>query len=251
MFERAFHTTSDFPGIFTDAMNVRLLARYEAAAPTYRRWAARYSAADFRPVNVIRAGDFPTPQLVNQAGEIKSGTFGESKELFQVKAYGVKLTVTRQMLINDQLMAIDQVLGSAGVRVADWENGIAYGVLLAGSAAGPTLLTDNKRVFHADHNNLGDAATITVTSVGAGRAAMMKQETLDGIKANFVPVTLLCGPDTITTAEQLVTTITPAAQAQAIPESIRRLTPIGDATATSTASRARGSPARTFSTSRA
>jgi hypothetical protein len=58
---------------------------------------------------------------------------------------------------------------------------------------------------------------------------MMKQTTLDGLKANFQPVTLLCGPDTITSAEQLVTTLTPAQQSQAVPESIRRLQPVADA----------------------
>lgn len=229
MFERAFHTTSDFPGIFTNALNTRLLARYQAAAPTYRRWAARYSTPDFRATNVIRAGDFPALQEVNEAGEIKSGTFGESAEQVQTRAYGVKLSFTRTMIVNDQLGAIDQVLGSAGERVGDWENSIAYAALLSGAGAGPVLVTDGKRVFHADHGNLGSATAIDVTNVGKGRAAMMKQTTLDGIRANFVPVTLLAGPDKLTEAEQLLTTLTPPEQAKAIPESIRRLTPVGDA----------------------
>jgi hypothetical protein len=229
MFHRAFLTTSDFPGIFTNALNVRLLARYQLAAPTYRLWAAQTTVPDFRASPVIRAGDFPALQLVNEAGEIKSGAFSESKETFQVHAYAVMLNITRQMMVNDQLMAIEQVLGSAGERVADWENVQAYASLLL-NAVGPVLLTDSKAVFHADHGNFTDTGTaISVTSVGVGRALMMKQTTLDGLKANFTPVTLLVGPDKLTIAEQLLTQITPAQTSNAVPESIRRLSVQGDA----------------------
>lgn len=228
--ERAMHTTSDFPAILQDAMGRRLLTRYQNAAPTYRRFSARYSVSDFRAMNVIRAGDFPALQEVNESGEIKSGTFSESKETVAAKSYGVMLSFTRQMLINDQLNAIDQVLSSAGARASDWENSLAFALLAQGSGAGPVLLTDNKRVFHGDHGNLaGSGGAINVTTVGAGRAAMMKQKTLDGMIANFQPAILLTGPDKMTEAEQLLTSITPAASANAVPESLRRLTPVGDA----------------------
>lgn len=229
---RAFghHTTSDFPGIFIDAMNTRLQARYEAAMPTYRRFSASNTTPDFRPTHVIRAGDFPALQPVGESGEIKAGTFSESKEQIKVDPFGVQFRLTRQMLINDQLGSIDQILGSTGDRVADWENSVMFALLLSNAAAGPTLLTDNTAMFHSNHGNLaGSGAAISVASIGVGRAAMMKQTTLDGIKANFTPVLLLTGPDKITEAEQLVTTITPAQQSNAVPESIRRLQPIGDA----------------------
>lgn len=226
VFERAFQTTSDFPAIFADALNQRLLARYQAAAPAYRLFSTLYTAADFRKVNVIRAGDFPALQPVKESGEIKSGTFGESKEEFQVSPYGVSFRLSRQMLINDQLGAIDQVLGSTGDRVADWENAKAFAVMVSS----PKLISDGKALFHADHKNMaGSGSAITVDSVGAGRASMMKQTTLDGIKANFSPAVLICGPDQITAAEQLMTVLTPAQPSQAVPESIRRIVPVGDA----------------------
>lgn len=229
MFSRAFLTTSDFPAILMDAMTRRLLDRYQVATPTYLLWCARYVNPDFRATNVIRAGDFPALQPVGQTGEIKSGTFSESKEQLQVSPYAVMLNFSRQMIINDQLAAIDQVLGSAGVRVRDWENVQAYAKLLEGSGAGPTLLTDNKRVFHADHGNLAQTPSIIdVANVGIGRAAMRKQKTLDGILANFQPKTLLTGPDKETQAEQLLTSITPATNATAVPASMRNLMPAAD-----------------------
>jgi len=232
MFERAFHTTSDFPGIFSDALNMRLLARYDAAMPAYRLFSARMTTPDFKAMNVIRAGDFPALQEVGESGEIKAGTFGESKETIQTKPYGVQLRITRTMLVNDYLMAIEQMLGSYGVRVSDWENNLMFTALLSNSGAGPTLVTDSKAVFHTAHGNLdtgGSAAAVTVTSVGGGRAKMAKQKSIDGIKLNLKPKTILCGPDMITSAEQLVATITPSAPGNAVPESMRNLMPASDA----------------------
>lgn len=226
--ERSFLSTSDFPGIFVDALNARLLARYQAATPTYRLFCARYDAPDFRAQNIVRAGDFPTLQEVLETGEIKAGKFSESKETMQVKSYGVKFNLSRQMIINDNLSAIEQILGSSGDRVMDWENAQAFAKL----AANPTLATDSVAVFatasgHTNYTSSGTA--ISVTSIGVGRAKMMAQSSLDGIKLNLSPASLICGPDKITEAEQIATTITPAAVANAVPEWMRRLTPAGDA----------------------
>ncbi len=235
VFERAMLSTSDFPGIFTNALNVRLLARYQAAEPTYRRWAALYTAPDFRPVHAIRAGDFPALQPVNETGEIKSGSFSESAELFQVSPYAVMLNISRQMIINDNLNAIDQLLGSAGTRVSDWENAKAYTLLTSGaSAVGPTLLTDSVAVFNAaSHGNLAATpAAISVASIGIGRASMMKQTTLDGLKANFSPTTLLVGPDKLTEAQQIFATLFPALTGSAVPADFQKMTPVGDANLT-------------------
>jgi hypothetical protein len=74
---------------------------------------------------------------------------------------------------------------------------------------------------------------INIASVGAGRSAMMKQTSLDGLKINLTPWLLLTSPDTLTVAEQLMTQITPALITSAVPELLKRLTPVGDANITS------------------
>ncbi len=233
VFARAFHSTSDFPGIFSDALNVRLLARYLAATPTYRLFSARYNANDFRAQNVVRAGDFPTLQPILETGEIKAGTWGESKEQLTVSPYGVRFGISRQMIVNDNLGAIDQVIGSSSDRVTDWENGIVFTALLQSSNAGPTLLTDGKRMFHADHgNHVTSGTAIAVPSVGLGRAAMAKQTSLDGLKLNLRPSIILTGPDRATEAEQLTTQITPATMGTVVPDWMRRLAAASDANIT-------------------
>src|SRR5262245_59366140 len=65
-----------------------------------------------------------------------------------------------------------------------------------------------------------------------GRAAMMKQKSLDGMLLNLSPVTLLTGPDRQTQAEQLITSITPAASGNAVPADLQRLSVVSDANVT-------------------
>jgi hypothetical protein len=224
---RAFHTTSDFPAIFMDAANKRLLSRYQIAMPSYRFFCALDKAADFRAKNVIRAGDFPDLQPVNEAGEIKHGTFSESKEQFRVFPYAVQFAITRQMIVNDDMRAIDQLIGSYGDRVTNWENTKVFDLLNQATGDGPVLLTDNKRMFHTDHK-AGSGTVIDVTNVGLGRAALMKQKSLDGLLLNLQPSIILTGPDKITQAEQLVTSITPAQTSSSVPDSLKKLKPVGD-----------------------
>jgi hypothetical protein len=208
---RAFHSTSDFPAIFENALNRALQARYQAAAPTYRRIAQQRTFRDFRPHKVVRAGDFPQLQRVGQGGEIKNGTFGDQKEEISVLAYAVQFGITREMIINDDLGAIDQVMGSYGTTVAYFEEITFYAMKNVNSGAGPALKTDNKAVFHTDHGNLaGTASAITVDALGKARAAMRKQTSLDGkTKLNISPRILLVGPDKETEAEIITASVTP------------------------------------------
>lgn len=202
----ASHTTSDFSIIFEGAVNRTLEGRYALAQPTFKRFARQRNFRDFRPDAAIKLGDFPMLQKVNEGGEIKYGTFTEGKETVRVFSYAIALRVTRQMLINDDLGAISELLSSYGATVALFEEVTFY----AGAFNGK--LADGKEVYHADHGNVAGAGTaIDVVNVGKGRTAMSKQKSLSGnpLLANG-PKILLTGPDKLTEAEMLLTTITPA-----------------------------------------
>lgn len=216
---RAFHSTSDFPAIFENSLNRVLLSRYEVAQPTYRRIAQQRTFSDFRPHKVVRAGDFPQLQRVGQNGEIKHGTFGEQKEEISVLAYAVQFGISREMLVNDQLGAIDQVMGAYGTQVAYFEEITFYAMKNANSGAGPLLKTDGKAIFHTDHKNLAaSGSAITVDALGKARAAMRKQTSMDGkTKLNITPRILLVGPDKETEAETIMTAVTPREAADVNP----------------------------------
>lgn len=206
IFTRASHTTSDFPIIFEGSINRALEGRYALAQPTYRRIARKRNFRDFRPHTTVKLGDFPQLKKVLEDGEIKYGTFNEGKETVQAFSYAIALSVTRQMLINDELDAISDLLSSYGASVALFEEITFYASAFNG------VLADTKTVFHADHNNLAGAGTvIDVDNVGKARAAMAKQKSLDNnpLLSNK-PKILLTGPDKTTEAEKLIASITPA-----------------------------------------
>lgn len=196
------HSTSDFPILLENALNRGLRARYLVAAPTYREIAQQRTYMDFRDHISVRDGDFPQLKEVGEGGEIEAGTFGESKEKTAAKSYAVQVGFTRQLLINDNLGAIQRVLNSRAEAVARFEEETFYAMMLSASAAGPTLLETSRAVFNTTDKTLASAAAaISNASIGIGRASMRTKKTKDGTLINVNPSILLVGPDKETEAQ--------------------------------------------------
>lgn len=206
----AFHSTSDFPALLENAMNRSLAARYAQAQPTYRRIARQRTYVDFRDHNTVRVGDFPNLQPVNpESGELKAGTFSESKEKTAVKAYGVQVLFSRQLLVNDSLDGIQQILNDRGAAVARFEDATFYAMMLGGSNAdGPTLNETSRQMFNTtDKTKAAAGGAISVTTLSDGRAALKKRKSLDGGELELSAGILLCGPDKETEAQQVIAPI--------------------------------------------
>lgn len=205
VFGRAFHTTSDFPILLGGAMNTRLQETYQAAQPIYRQIAQQMTFADFRAHDILRPGDFPTLKPVTQAGEIKFGTLGEKKESVTVGSYGIQFGLSRQLLVNDHLGAIDRILSNQGTSVGLFEEFTFFAMKLAAAGKGPVLLEDGNTVFHGDHGNLAATGTaITEDALSAGRAALRKQKNMSGVQMGLPPAILLVSPDKETEAEKAI-----------------------------------------------
>lgn len=205
LFARAFHSTSDFPILLGGAMNTRLQETYQSAQPIYRRIAQQMTFADFRAHEILRPGDFPTLKPIGETGEIKFGTFGEKKESVTVGSYGIQFGLSRQLLVNDHLGAIDRILANQGTAVGLFEEFTFFAMKAAANGLGPVLLEDGKTVFHADHGNrAGTGTAITEAALSAGRAALRKQKNLSGVQMGLPPAILLVSPDKETEAEKAV-----------------------------------------------
>lgn len=123
-----------------------------------------------------------------------------------IAPYGVVFTISRQMLVNDDLGAIDQILASAGDTVLIFENDTFFTML----NSNPTLKTDNTAVFAAGHGNLaGTGAVPSVSTISDARKALRGMKSLSGNFLNVPPAIILAGPDQETVIDQLVATITP------------------------------------------
>jgi hypothetical protein len=209
LIERAFHSTADFPAIFANVLNKALLARYQLAMPTYRQVAIERPFVDFRPHPQIRASEFPLPQELTETGEIRAGTMYENRENVSVKPYGVQIGISRQMIVNDELGAIDQILGSSGDGVLVFENNTFWALF----ATNPVLTQDGYRVFDAsNHNNYESSGSEpTIMPIGKGRAAMRAQKSLSDNYMNVGPAIILAGPAHETRIDQLTAAISAVA----------------------------------------
>jgi hypothetical protein len=209
--ERAFHTTSDFPLLLSAAANKMLLAAYQPAQPTYRTIFLRRDFRDFKPHRHLRVGDFPNLAPLAENGEIQAGTMSESQELVFLQTFARRIRVTRQMLVNDDLGAFTDFAAMIGRRVADFENATAYGLLNSANGDGPTLTTGNAAVFGtaaARANKAASGTALDLTNLAAGRAAVMRQKTLDGLPiALGTSMRLLVGPSQELAARQLTVAV--------------------------------------------
>nr|WP_245538361.1 prohead protease/major capsid protein fusion protein [Pseudoroseomonas cervicalis] len=209
--ERAFHTTSDFPLLLSAAANKMLLAAYQPAQPTYRQIFLRRDFRDFKPHRHLRIGDFPTLLPLLENGEIQVGTMSESQEIVVLQTFARRIRVTRPMLVNDDLGAFTDFAAAIGRRVAEFENATAYQLLNSGNGDGPTLTTGNATVFGtgaARANKAGTGSALDLPNLAVGRAAIMRQKTLDGLPISIgSTMRLLVGPSQELAARQLTISV--------------------------------------------
>ena len=209
--ERAFQTTSDVPALLSAAANKMLLAAYAPAQPTYRTLFLRRDFRDFKPHRHLRVGDFPTLLPLSENGEVQAGTMSESQELVYLQTFARRIRVTRQMLVNDDLGAFTDFAAMIGRRVADFENATAYALLNSATGDGPTLATGAAPVFSiaaARSNKATTGTALDLNNLSLGRAAVMRQKTLDGLPISIgASMRLLVGPSQELAARQLTVSV--------------------------------------------
>lgn len=189
--ERALHTTSDFPALMSNAMGRRLRNSYEEHEPTYRQWARRApNAPNFKSVDTVQLSAMPDLMKVNEKGEFRYGTFTDGKVSYALTNYGRIIGLSRQLIINDDLNALDRILSGFAASAARLENRTVYAQLTANA-----VMPDGIALFHADHGNLGAAAAISANSLSAARTRMRKQKGLQNELLNLAPQHLIVPTD--------------------------------------------------------
>lgn len=224
--ERALHGTSDFPIILGDVVRTRLLAAYQAFPNTFRMIARRNTVTNFKEVRAARLGENPELLKVNEHGEFPRGSMVEGSESYKIATYGRVISMTRQMLINDDLNAFAKVPSQWGRQVAKLEGDIIWGFITANAK----MSSDGKALFHADHKNLdGTGRAIDVAGLKAARMHFRKQTDIDKQRIDLAPKFLFVSTDDEVDAQQLLASIiNPTTTAEVVPEAIRSLTPVSE-----------------------
>jgi len=183
------HSSSDFPFLLENTIGKKLQAAYGVAAETWRDWCAVGSVPDFKVNSRIRMGSFNSLDVIEENGEYTNGSFGEEKETIQAQTKGKMISLSRQMIINDDLNGFMRVAALMGRAAARTVGNDAYAIL----TSNPTM-NDGIAFFHANHNNLPTAAAPTVASVGAARSAMRLQKDPDNNDVLDIRPKYILGP---------------------------------------------------------
>lgn len=198
---RALHTTSDFPNLLTATGNRILMPAYRAAESQLKQLARQRTADDFRPMSLLKLGEFGKLQKVTEAGEIKALTTGEAKEGYSLETFGGMFNLSRKAIINDDLGAFARWAEMMGRAAAETEADQLVSLL-----TGNPVMEDGKALFHADHGNLSaTGAAPDVDSLSAARLALRRQTGLDGVSPiSATPKFILAAPELETTFEKLL-----------------------------------------------
>nr|WP_321482848.1 prohead protease/major capsid protein fusion protein [uncultured Cohaesibacter sp.] len=195
----AFHSTSDFPHLLTEAGNRILMEAYRAHEGTFRIVGHNQNMSDFRSTSLISFGDIPELEELKENGEYKDFTLSEGKETIKLKTYGREFKLTRQMLINDDLGAFVNFQNAMAARAARYENKLFW------TAVFESKMSDGKILYHVDHKNkAASGAAPSVTTLDAGFTAMSMQKNSDKESIGIDPTYIVCGSSLILSVERLL-----------------------------------------------
>ncbi|AEI76545.1 peptidase U35 phage prohead HK97 [Cupriavidus necator N-1] len=184
-------STSDFPEILGNTVGRSLRQAYQVQTRTFLPFCRPSTAPDFKQVARTQLSEASALQKVNEGGEYKAISFGDSAEKYSLGKYGGIVSITWESLINDDLSAFDRMPMAIAAEAAALEGDIVYGIL-----TGNPNMADGVALFHATHANLaGSGAAISEAALSAGRAAMLKQKGLKNRVLNVKPSFLVVGPD--------------------------------------------------------
>jgi hypothetical protein len=171
----SMQNTSDFANALENSARKQLLARYTAAEPTFRMWCRASTTPDFKTMSRVRVSEAPPFVNVPEGAQITIGLMTDSKETYALATYGRGVSFTRQMLINDDLNAFNDLIGAFGDQAARLENQSVYAILTANAN-----MADGNPLFDASHSNTGSGA-IGNTGLDGMFTAMKKQTGVDGL----------------------------------------------------------------------
>jgi len=220
---RALHSTSDFPHVLADIVNKTLRDAFVAAPQTFDPIVKRVQNPDFKQISRVQLGMGSSLSEILEAGEITYGTVGESSEKYFLKEYAKGLSITRRILINDDLEAFTRIPAQMGAKAKSLESDLVWAVITANAA-----MADSVALFASGHGNLAaSGSVISIASLAAGRAAVRAQKEMDGEPLNL-PVSYLIVPTELETiAEQFISQVQANVQSANNPFAQGGRTPLG------------------------
>ena len=200
----AFDATS-LPGILSNTANKVLLAGYESVEDVWPKCYKKGAVSDFKTHTRYRLLGNMTLEKVGPGGELKHGQLDEQSFTQKIDTYGIMFSLTRQMIIDDDLGALYDVPYRIGIGAADAISDAVWELLL-----NPPNDADGNPFYYAPKGSLCAGAPLSVSGLSKAGAAFYKKTQpgvggKEGRPLNVRPKYLLVPPELMDAANVLMT----------------------------------------------
>lgn len=166
-------SSADFTSIVLDASNKSLQMGYENPEHIWRYIARKGSAPNFKNINRIQIFEAPDLVAINENGSYTEAIFKDGKETYALTSKGLRFTISRVAIINDDTDAFGRVpflLGDTASRTIEKS---LLGLVTGGLST--TVMSDGKALFHADHKNISTGKALDSDALALDVGVMMAQ----------------------------------------------------------------------------
>lgn len=210
----AAHGTSDFALTVMDATGKTAMASYRAAESPLKALCRKQTLRDFKTSTAIRLGEMGELEEMAENGEFTATSRAEEGESINLKTFGRRIDLTRNLIINDDLNLLSDTVRAFGEAAAQTEAAIMVAML-----TGNPDMRDGTPVFDASRGNIGDSTGMpTKVLLAENREAMRLRTGTDGKTIIDAPPRYLLVPaDLETEAEEILAAIQPGTTADVNP----------------------------------
>ena len=219
---RSLHSISDFPEILANVANKTLRDGYLAAPITWKPFTSEVFVPDFKEISRTNLGDADKLEKLEEGSEVKRGSISEAAEKYRVEEFAKIITLSRKVIVNDDLGAFTRVPERLGRRASDLESDTLWDIIKDNAA-----LSDTFALFSSQHGNLSTSPAVpSEGGLSEARKLMRRQVGLNGAEISLTPVWFYVPPELETAAEKLIASIVPDSSTNVSPFSSAGRTPL-------------------------
>jgi len=184
-------TTASFSYLLGTSMNKRLLKDYQAWPAEWMKFVTVIPIRDFKQQTRVRLGAFGSLPVVAEDSAYTTVTLTDSAATYVPQKRGNLVTVSREVIVNDDLHAVKQIPTKLAVAAAYTLAEFVYGFL----SSNPNIYDGNALFTNgAPHNNLGSTA-LSTAAMQTGVTAMREQTNYAGKRIGLRPRHLVVPPE--------------------------------------------------------
>lgn len=170
--------SSDLPSILADTMNKEFLGGFEGAPSTFQEICAETENPNFMTKSLTKLSGFSDIDEMPEGVDFKEGKFSDKKESIAITTKGKKLTLSRQLIVNNDTSAIAAFPRGMSTAMRLKMNRDFYDKLTYNTLVGPLTGEDGVAFFnYTSHNNLKASSGVpSVSSLGVADQMLMEQK---------------------------------------------------------------------------